>query len=304
MKLLKQHLLSAFLLLILLVVAVIAYCVQFIILAQKDTDEIVGPKAGGALLICGGGSIPDEVRKRFVDWAGGKDAKIVVIPAFDAAENQRAADRAIDAWEEQGVANVQLLAIRSRDETNDASLTKMLGEASGVWISGGDQSRLSEKFVGTEVERQLKLLLARGGVVGGSSAGAAIMTRVMIANGREDATELNGFDLLPDAVIDQHFLRRNRAQRLMTTLARHSDLIGFGIDERTALQVRVRDFWFSVLGESYVMAFLPQPNEKTPRIQILKRGDRVNLVSLKAPSLPLVSTTDVDATLSAAQGEK
>ena len=88
------------------------------------------------------------------------------------------------AW--PGRASVQLLHTRSQDEANDPAFCRPLDEATGVWIGGGTQTRLSESYVDTEVERQLKALLARGGVIGGTSAGAAIMTRVMITGGRAE----------------------------------------------------------------------------------------------------------------------
>jgi cyanophycinase len=276
-----------------------AYCAVSAIGVREMSDDIVGPKAGGALIICGGGSIPDEARKRFLEWAGGPEARIVVIPAFYASADDPKLVRHLETWRKEGAAQVQPLCLDSRADSDSDATAELLADATGVWISGGDQSVLSENCVGTEVERQLKALLDRGGAIGGTSAGAAIMTRVMIASGREDAAVEHGFDLLPGSVIDQHFLRRNRVQRLLTVLSQHPDLVGFGIDERTALQVRTRDLWLNVLGESYVVTCMLNKDGKTPRIQILKRGDRANFETLKDPSLWVTSTADVDAMLSA-----
>ena len=101
-------------------------------------------------------------------------------------------------------------------------------------------------------------VIERGGVVGGSSAGAAAMTKVMIEQGQEDAVEGIGFDLLHDAVIDQHFFRRSRFNRLIGLMESHTDRIAFGIDEGTALVVQVSKGRLGVLGSSYVLGLRPQ----------------------------------------------
>jgi cyanophycinase len=282
--------------------AVLAYCLFLVEGVDKQQDEeIVGPRAGGALIICGGGPVPPEVRQRFMQWAGGRRARIVVIPSFDIAANEAASASMLCFWKGQGAADVELLCASSRADSSQPALTRMLAAATGVWLSGGDQAWLSRTYVGTDVERQLKALLDRGGIIGGSSAGAAIMTRVMIASGLDEAMEQQGFDLLPDAVIDQHFLKRNRMQRLLGILMRHPGLIGFGIDEQTALQVRVRDMWLSVLGQSYVMTCLPSSGDKPPRIQALKPGDRVQMAVLRDPAGWIGPTIDFDAIKSGKQ---
>jgi cyanophycinase len=283
-----------------LLVAALAYS-WFIAatIGQNDkNDEIVGPQAGGALIVCGGGTIPEDVRTRFIQWAGGSRAKLVVIPAYDASKQKKAADKLLNYWKRQGPAEVKLLSVESRTQCDNPALAEVLENATGVWLGGGDQAWLSQTYAGTEVERQLKALLARGGVVGGNSAGAAIMSRVMIASGQDEATEQKGFDLLPDAVIDQHFLRRNRVQRLLGILSRHPGLVGFGIDEKTAIQVRVRDMWLSILGQSYVIVCQPPSGDKPARIQVLKHGDRVLMDVLKDSSAWIPPTMNFDAILS------
>jgi cyanophycinase len=106
------------------------------------------------------------------------------------------------------------------------------------------------------------------------------MTRVMIAGGHDPVIEQPGFDLLPDAVIDQHFFRRNRTQRLLAVLSRHPDLIGVGIDEHTAVVVQLRRGHWSVIGQSYVMICLPT-EDRFPRLEILKAGESTDIEVLK-----------------------
>jgi cyanophycinase len=256
-------------------------------------------KNGGALVICGGGRIPAEVENRFVELAGGRDARIVVIPTAHPSADGPDAGKDLDVWKARGVSWVKLLHTRSRETANDPDFTQPLIDATGVWLGGGDQSRLTQAYVGTAVERALKGLLDRGGVVGGSSAGAAAMTRIMIAGGRNKANEGQGFDLLPGAVIDQHFMRRNRLSRLLDLLAHHPGLVGFGIDEGTALVVQGQRL--SVVGASYVMACVPGPSGRPPRLEVLKRGDQTDLASLKGPSGSIASELDPDEVLISVQ---
>src|SRR5206468_722813 len=103
-------------------------------------------------------------------------------------------------------------------------------EATAVWMGGGDQSRLAAAYRGTAVERELKNVLRRGGVIGGSSAGAAVMSSIMITGGNPEAQVDTGFGLLPGFVIDQHFHNRNRLARLRGVLAKNPEYLGLGID--------------------------------------------------------------------------
>jgi cyanophycinase len=215
-------------------------------------------------MVCGGGKLPETVRDRFVELAGGGDAKIVVIPTAHTYADRPEAQRLLEPWTARKVASAKLLHARSRQEADDAAFVRPLAEATGVWISGGVQARLTGMYLGTEVERQLKGVLARGGVIGGTSAGAAVMSRVMIVSGRTEATLGEGFDLLPGTVIDQHLLRRNRMERLLGVVRKHPDLIGLGVDEETALVVDVKARRLSVLGERYAFACVPEAAEPDP----------------------------------------
>ena len=260
------------------------------------SGEVIARRAGGAsgaLVICGGGMLPDTVRDRFFELAGGPKARIVVIPTASPNADQPSAVRVLELWKRRGAASVQMLHTRSPERANDADFVKPLREATGVWIGGGDQVLLSKAYVGTEVERQLKSVLDRGGVVGGTSAGAAIMTRVMIANGRTKAHLSQGFDFLQGAVVDQHFLRRNRMERLLGVLSSHPELIGLGIDEQTALVVEVREHHLSVIGNSYVVACVPDRENRQPRLQFLKPGDQTDLALLKTPTVTAVAAQDL-----------
>ena len=264
--------------------------------AKPTALGALSQSAGGALVICGGGKLPDAVRDRFFNLAGGPRARIVVIPTAHEIADDPDTRPLLAPWRTRGAASVQVLHTRSRDVANDPAFCKSLSEATGVWLGGGKQSWLTDAYLGTEVERQLKKVLDRGGVIGGTSAGAAVMTRVMIARGRTKPDLSEGFGFFPDAVVDQHFLKRNRLRRLLSALSDHPDLIGLGIDERTALVVNVRSHLLSVIGDSYVVACVPDPNgDHAARLEILKPGDETNLSALKDPAGSIAAAIDFEA---------
>jgi cyanophycinase len=258
--------------------------------------DVIHQTSGGALVICGGGKLPEAVRDRFFELAGGRKAHIVVIPTAHQIADRPNNDLLVEPWRSRGAASVVVLHTRSREVANDPGFVRPLTEATGVWLGGGQQSWLTQAYLGTEVDRQFKLLLDRGGVIGGTSAGAAVMTRVMIAKGRTKADLTEGFDFFPGAVVDQHFLKRNRLRRLLGAVADHPELVGLGIDERTALIVNIRSRLLSVVGESYVVACIPNPKgDHAARLEILKPGDQTDISSLIDSTTEVASAIDFDA---------
>jgi cyanophycinase len=227
------------------------------------------------------------VIEEFVRLAGGPKARIVVIPTASGYADGPAADLAgfLDPWTRRGVASAVLLHTRSRARADEPGFTRPLEEATGVWFSGGDQSRVTQAYLGTAVERALGAVLERGGVLGGTSAGAAIMSRVMITGGQDRATVGTGFGFLPGAVVDQHALKRSRINRLLGVLADHPELVGVAVDESTALVVR-QGRW-QVMGRSYVVACRSPGGGQPVRIDVFHDGDRGSLDDWKPrPSPP------------------
>lgn len=249
--------------------------------AGAEVQQVVRPEPGGTLLICGGGKLPIELRRRFYDRAGGNDARIVVIPGLYVGDDEELSQAFLDPWKRLGAQSVQIVSARSPRLANTVAFVRAVANATGVWLGGGDQEWLSATYSGTQIEQEIKRVLDRGGVVGGSSAGAAVMSPLMIAGGRGSAVEASGLGLLPDTVIDQHLLQRNRLNRLLGVVSAHPDLIGFGVDERTALEVCLRNSHLSVIGDSYVVACLPGAQDHAARVEILKRGDETSLVALR-----------------------
>lgn len=250
---------------------------------------------GGALIISGGGRLPPEIRQRFVELAGGAAARIVVIPAFAADEPQQAGLR--DVWQPFGVTNVRVLQADSREDADRLEFSEPIKSATGVWLSGGQQEWLATRYAGSRVEAELQQLVKRGGVIGGSSAGAAVMSKVMIEQGLDTATLGTGLDLFPGAVIDQHFLKRSRLNRLLRVLETQPELIGFGIDEGTALVVQVSKGRLGVLGDSYVMVCVPHTELGEPRYEAMKRGDQIELDALRGGTARISSPQELESWL-------
>ena len=242
-----------------------------VILPTLRGDEPT-PKTG-ALVIVGGGGMPDPVRDRFVALAGGKGAaKIVVIPTASALADDKAEEAGyLTPWRRYDPATLTFLHTRSRDRANEPSFSQAIDEATAVWFSGGDQSKLTSAYLDTKVDQAIRRLLARGGVVGGTSAGASVMSALMIEGGDPKAEVGRGFGFETRAVVDQHFLARSRINRLLGVLADHPTLIGLGIDEGTALVIE-GDRW-SVVGKSYVLACEVGPDGKPVRFASFGDGD-------------------------------
>ncbi len=141
-------------------------------------------------------------------------------------------------------------------------------------------------------------------MIGGTSAGAGVMTHVMIESGRTEAVLSEGLDLLPGAVVDQHFLRRNRMGRLLGVVKNHAGLVGLGIDESTALVVDLRTRKARVEGKSYVVACIADPPAQPAddpslipiRTESLKAGDEIDLPAFAAhDARAIAAAVDVDA---------
>jgi len=248
--------------------------------AQTACD---GRIPGGSIVVAGGGCVTVEIRQRFFELAGGSKARIVVIPATDPAPGTE--ESWLAPWRKVGATHVELCNAPDRATANTAEFCAALSQATGVWFSGGYQDFLAERYVDTAVQKCLHEVLRRNGVVGGCSAGAAILSRVMIQEGENQPVEARGLDLIPDAVVDQHFLQRNRLWRMQLMLEAHPNLVGLGIDEDTALVFEVRTERLSVVGENYALVCVPPLGGHSARTEVLHAGDSVLLSQLRTKHL-------------------
>ena len=248
-------------------------CVTSLTQTQTANDAIDPSGCSGPLLIGGGGSLPDSVYDHFLELAGGKQASIVLVPtASSRADTAEGRQQILARWQQDypGI-SFSVLHTRDRTEADTSAFCAPLTIATGVWFGGGSQQRIADAYIGTRFERELYTLHQRGGAIGGSSAGAAIQSRTMIARGKSPPEISTGFDLVPHAIVDQHFLKRKRLPRLITALEQRPGLFGLGIDEQTAAVIRGRELY--ALGKSEVLLVLGARNGKPQRIQRLKEGD-------------------------------
>lgn len=233
------------------------------------------PDISGALVIVGGGGLPDVIRDRFLKLAGGKNGRLVFIPTASERADRLNIYPGLYYWKAQGLASVSMLNTLDPNQANDPAFVKPLTEATAVWLDGGDQSRLAKAYRGTAVERELRRLLAHGGVIGGTSAGASVMSSIMITGGFESASVGDGFGLLPGVVIDQHFRNRKRQKRLFSVLEKHPSCLGLGIDENTA--VVVEGHKFTVLGKGNVSVCMPRDEGRVTLLKAEEVGDLLQL---------------------------
>lgn len=198
----------------------------------------------GPLIAIGGAE--DKVRERtilryFLEAAGGSDASVVVLAT--ASEVPETGERYADLFYSLNADSVEVLRVANREDAlaAGAEAQALLEYATGLFITGGSQLRLSSALGGTEVAAAIRARHAAGMVVAGTSAGAAFLSQHMIAIGDSGATPRRrlvhlapGLGLAAEVIIDQHFRRRDRLGRLLTALSYHPGFLGVGIDEDTA----------------------------------------------------------------------
>lgn len=200
----------------------------------------IGPPRGA--LVISGGYAGKAVMSRFIELAGGPDALIVIIPTADEGDSfLESSDFAV--LKHFGARNLAILHTRSRDTANATRFVEPLRRAGGVWIGGGRQWRLADAYAHTRTVAELQALLMRGGVIGGTSAGASIQSSYMVRGSPDGSSRMiapgheEGFGFLRDAAIDQHLLARGRQDDMLDVIERYPSLLGIGVDEWTALVV-------------------------------------------------------------------
>jgi cyanophycinase len=212
----------------------------------------------GNLVLIGGGDKPKQAMAKFVELAGGPQAPIVAIPT--ASEEPDTGAYYVKLFkEEYGCTDVTALEIKTRDDAARPEYVELARKAGGIFFAGGDQSRITRALLDTPVGAAIAEAFDRGAVVGGTSAGTACQSALMITGEgdfkviRAGAVELvRGLGFFRDVIVDQHFIARQRSNRLISVILEHPDLLGVGVDEDTAIWVRP-DNTFTVMGESCVM---------------------------------------------------
>jgi cyanophycinase len=262
--------------------------------AASAADSVPQPK--GHLVLNGGGGESDPFWPRIFELAGGKDAAIVILPT--ASERAETGQEYVDELKAIGATGMKSIELRTRDDASKPEFLSAIAAAKVIFFTGGDQSKITAAILGTPAEAAIRKVYDDGGVLAGSSAGLACMSRVMLT-GEGDFTVVRGGNVevkeglgyVTEAILDQHFVARQRQNRLISVVLEHPELPGIGVDEKTAIWIRP-DRTFEVLGEGWVMIFdarkaaVRKSGEDKPKLaadelitRILVSGDRFDLKS-------------------------
>jgi len=243
----------------------------------------------GSLFIVGGGTQSDSLVARFVELAGGKGhARIAVVPMASEDAQASGDEKAVQLREFGADAFVLLL---TRAQAESAATRRKLEGVTGIWFTGGDQTRLAPILRGTPALDGMQDAYAKGAVVGGTSAGAAVLSDSMLTGNQHPRGDTLGYygdeyptiargvieiapglGFLHGAIVDQHFIRRERQNRLLAAVIERPALIGVGIDESTALEVGSDGTW-TVRGAGAVIVYDARRANVTKSPRILGASD-------------------------------
>lgn len=209
-----------------------------------------------------------------------------------ATENPEAAgQKYYEAFGRLGVANIQILNINSRDDADNEAYCKKIEDSRCVFITGGDQLRVTSILGGTRAGNELKKLYETGGIVMGTSAGASVMSSTMIVQGNDNEPARKctlkmapGLGLIDGVIIDQHFDQRGRFGRLLCGIAENPQALGIGIDEDTAIKV-YPDMHFEVIGSNAV-TILDGKTIKSSNVSELNQNELLAIIGVTAHVLP------------------
>ena len=261
-------------------------------LAAAEPAPSYGPPKGTLIVVGGGNLRGTGIMEAFVNRAGGINARIVVVPTAGGnrtRDGQLAIykeDEVLATWRQQlGVKNVRMLHTADRKVADTEDFVRPLREADAVWFNGGRQWNLVDSYGGTLTQREFDAVLARGGVIGGSSAGATIQGDYLVRGAiagpdivmAPEPEHQHGFAFLRHTAIDQHINTRNRWDDLIPVIKKFPDLLGIGLSEATAIVVNGDRF--EVIGKWKVAIHdstrLYQPWEKS--YFVLSVGDVYNM---------------------------
>lgn len=266
------------------------------LLLLSITASGLAAQSRGTLYIVGGGPQTPEMVLEFVELAGGRGKAKIIVFAMASTEgleggNEKAADLRLLGADAR---NVWI----DRAQAMTDSVARLLDGATGIWFGGGDQVRLANVLRGTPTERAIHARYAAGAVIGGTSAGAAVMSRVMLTGDerrpggsrpdstlawgtieRDNVLTAEGFGLITNAIIDQHFFRRKRYGRLMAAVIEHPPYLAVGIDESTALVVEPEGTWRVSGASGVVILDARQATRRTESVQLQATGIRTHLLT-------------------------
>lgn len=275
-------------------ILIITFCFTNLQGQNSNSDSFIGPE-NGSLVIVGGAMKSDSIINRFIELAGGWDANIVVIPTASGLDNYSENFGFAGLLKKRGATHVTILHTNDKKIANSDSFVEPLRTANAVWFVGGRQWRLVDSYKNTLTEKLIGDVLKRGGVVGGTSAGATIQGSYLVRGDTKNNQIMmgdheEGFSFLKNVAIDQHVLARNRQFDMFEILKNRPELLGIGIDENTAIVVQGNEF--EVIGENYVVIYdgtfysregfqLKKLPESSSLFYFLRKGDKYDLLNRK-----------------------
>src|ERR1700733_1707895 len=243
------------------------------------------------------------ILERFIRVSGGADANIVVIPT--ASRMHETGPRYEKLFQDLGAAHVTVMDFDTRRDCQEPGRLRRIEEASGIFFTGGNQLRLTTLLGGTPVAKLIRLRNAQGVTVGGTSAGASILSEHMIAAGDEGSAMIAGSVRLAPGlglsnrfIIDQHFRQRDRLGRLLTALAYNPFAVGIGLDEDTAAFIGADEI-IEVEGSGGVTIVDPS-DMNFSSIDTVEEGQPVCMLGLKLHLLVAGATFNLNSHLAAA----
>jgi cyanophycinase len=258
----------------------------------------------GYLFVIGSGR-PEGIVRNFIEHAEKSNSgKIIVFP-ISSSEPHESGQWYVEQFKKLGARDVEYHVLTKEESLKEDS-TKILENVGGIYFSGGDQTRLADALVGTPIHRRLLEIYENGGVIGGSSAGAAVMSEIMITGEEKREVESGyefeiikasnivteeGFGFMKTAIVDQHFVRRKRHNRLISLVAENPKLLGIGIDEGTGIIVKPDDTFEVAGGRNVIIYDATKASINIEADQtisgynlamhVLKAGDRFDLKTKK-----------------------
>ena len=242
--------------------------------------------AGERLVLMGGGDRPPAALARFAQWAGGNDARVLVV-AWASAEPAESFASIREDFAPYRFARLEMAPQPPIDSSERTALVRQIERATGVFFAGGDQGRIMDVLRDQGLLATLRERYGKGVVFGGTSAGTACMSSIMIT-GEGDFTVIDadkvevraGIGLLPGVILDQHFVKRQRENRLFGLVLKHTGRLGLGIDEGSALLVEDNRY-AEVAGRTPVMVVDGRQERGALVVELLRGGDAYDLEKRK-----------------------
>jgi cyanophycinase len=233
-----------------LAAALLAAC-TLTVAAQQSAPPEYGPPRGSLVIVGGGNLEGTGILEKFIELAGGPDKKFVIVPTAGGNRNREGAvtayveETVVQSWVRRGVKNVRMLHTHDPKVADTDAFVKDLREADAVWFNGGRQWNIVDSYANTRTYEEFHKVLERGGVIGGSSAGATIQGHYLVRGDTSgpnvvmtaEPNHQEGFKFLRGTAIDQHINARNRWDDLIPVIQKFPKLLGIGLSEGTAIVV-------------------------------------------------------------------